>query len=330
MATSIASELKVEPSTIADQRSPISLERTSGWVTFLWALAVLGIPSPELRAQAIIAPSGRTLFNRGTLVRSFVERQHLSLQTPDGRSLEITQYVTPLALVYGFHPQWTVILAQPYITADIRGRAGNATMRRDLNGLGDSQAIVQYDGLYQRNVPGGLTRLAGVFGVGLPTGARRFSTGALAYTGGLIFEKVARLRYAFTSDFEYTINTANDQGMDIGNLARFDAAPAYFLISRERPAPGASWLRKTFDRAFHNGAYVMLEFNGAWRAHAFDRGNRIPNTGGTTFSISPGIQYFLSPKLLVEFSAPIPAIKALNGIQPRPDSTFLVGFRFLL
>ena len=46
-------------------------------------------------------------------------------------------------------------------------------------------------------------------------------------------------------------------------------------------------------------------------------------------AVSPGIQYFASQKFLLEFSAPIPVVNALRGAQPRPDSSFVFGFRYL-
>ena len=302
-------------------------QQTRQGLIFFLFLGFVGIPSLHLRAQAIIAPSGRTLFHRGTLIRTFLQVEHLSLRA-DGQSEEVTRYIAPLAIVYGFYPKWTVIAIQPYMSVDRTNRMGSATTAMNLNGLPDSRLFVQYDGLYSRNSPGGLTRLAGVLGIQLPTGADRFSTGSLAYTGGLIFEKAMRLKYVFTADFQYTFTTANTQGLKVGNRARFDVVPAYFLISEGKASPDASWVRKMYDRLFRNGAYFILEFNGTWQAHA-RQGNDIANTGGTTLSISPGIQYFLSDRFLAEFSAPIPVIKELNGTQLEPDSTFLFGFRVL-
>jgi hypothetical protein len=244
--------------------------------------------------------------------------------------VDITQYVTPLAFVYAFAPKWQVIVAQPYITADITSRTGSQSIRQDVNGLGDSQLIVQYDGLYSHNAPGGLTRLSGVFGLQAPTGADRFSARAFQYTGGLVFERVAKLKYAFTADFEYTVATENRQGISVGNGAQFDVVPAYFIIPHEAPTANASGLRKMFHRVFRNGAFAILEFNGTSQAHASARGTgMIPNTGSTTLAISPGVQYFVGRRFLAEFSAPIPVVKNLNGVQPRLDSSFLLGFRWL-
>ena len=297
-----------------------------GLIFFLF-LGFVGISSLHLRAQAIVAPSGRKLFHRGTLIRTFLQVEHLSLRA-DGQSEEVTRYVAPLAIVYGFYPKWTVIAIQPYMSVDRTNRMGGETTAMNLNGLPDSRLFVQYDGLYSRNSPGGLTRLSGVFGIQLPTGADRFSTGALAYTGGVVFEKAKRLKYVLTADFQYTFTTENTQGLKMGNRARFDVVPAYFLISEGKASPDASWVRKMYDRMFRNGAYFILEFNGTWQAHA-RHGNEIANTGGTTLSISPGIQYFPTDRFLAEVSVPIPVIKELNSTQLEPDSTVLFGFRVL-
>ncbi len=303
-------------------------ERVRRWSILLLLFSGLGISSAELRAQTIVAPSGRTLFNRATLVRSSVEVNRSSLSA-DGESVEVTQYVPVLAIVYGFYPKWTLIVAQPYLNVDVRRRLGNETRRENLNGLADTRLFVQYDGLYSRNMPGGLTRLSGVFGLQIPTSARRFSTRAVEYTGGLIFQQAVKLKYVFSGDFEYTFATENSQGVSIGDRARFDGALSRFVISQDQTPSSASRLRRVFDRIFRHGAYFILELNGVWQAHGRDQGNKIANTGGTQLELSPGIQYFLSNSLLVEFSAPIPVVKALNGTQPKPQSSFVFGFRYL-
>ncbi|TAM83391.1 MAG: hypothetical protein EPN47_04580 [Acidobacteria bacterium] len=269
------------------------------------ALAVFTPPS--LRAQAIIAPGGRTLFNRESLVRSFVERLHLSIETPDGKFVDVTQYITPLAFVYAFAPKWQVIVVQPGVSASVTEGAGTESMTQHVPYcFADSQFILQYDGLYSRNAPGGLTRLSGIFGLEAPTGAVRFSTGAFGYTGGLVFEKVSRLRYAFTADFQYTIATENEAGLSQGNTAQYDVAPAYFIIPREQTPADASGFRRTFDRVFHNGAFAIVELNGTSQAQAFARGTGAnPNSGGTALYVSPGIQYFVSRRFIAEFSVPI-------------------------
>jgi hypothetical protein len=295
------------------------------WVTFIVSATLF---CSEARAQSIIAPAGRTLFNRESMVRSFTEIDRFSLNS-NGTSAQGTNYVNPLAVIYGFHPNWEAIAVLPYVVTDLTTRTATQVQEQGTNGLADSQFFVQYDGFYSKNSPGGLTRLSGVFGVQAPTGAERFSTGAFEYTGGLIFEKAIHLKYYLTSDFEYTFATRNKQGISEGNGAQFDVVPAYMLIARGDTPMNSSWTRKAYDRIFRNGTFLILEFNGAWHANSTLHGTDVPNTGGTTLRISPGIQYFPSRSLIVEFSAPLPAVTELNGVQPNPKTSFLVGLRYL-
>lgn len=309
---------------------PARSRRPASWGIVLVFIGGMGLSSAEGRAQTIVAPSARTLFNRATLIRSSVEIRHSSLRM-EGGSVGVTQYVPAVTVVYGFSPGWMVILAQPYAIVDATHRMGGEAERERVSGLADTRVFVQYGGLYSRNAPGGMTRLSAVFGVQVPTGADRFSTGAVAYTGGLVFQKAVRLKHVFSGDFEYTRATENRQGMSMGDRLRFDAALSRFVISSGDVPAGAraGWPRRALDRLFRHGAYLVVEMNGTWQARARRRGEAVPDTGGTTLSVSPGIQYFLSDRFLVEFSAPIPVVRALNGRQPEPRSTFLLGFRFL-
>lgn len=281
-----------------------------------------------MEAQTIVAPSGRALFSGATLVRSTVEIHHSSLRA-DGETVHVTEYVPSLAVVYGFRPKWTIIAAQPYARIDTSVRAGGNVQRESSSGLADTRLFVQYDGLYRRNRPGGLTRLSGVFGLQAPTGARRFSTPGVEYSGGLIFEKAIDLRFVFSADLEHAFATENEEGASMGSRSRFDAASAYFVISRSDPPAGAGWLRKFYERAFRHGAYLAVELNGIHRNRSREAGLEIEASGGTTISISPGIQYFFSDSLLVEVSRPIPVVKALHGPQPERESSWVMGLRYL-
>jgi hypothetical protein len=312
---------------ITKTRTPLYCRRTAP----LLCLAVLVSATlfcPEAKAQSIIAPAGRTLFNRESMVRSFTEIDRFSLDS-NGTLVRGTEYVNPLAIVYGFRPKWQAIAVLPYVVTDVTTHMAGQVQEQGMNGLADSQFFVQYDGLYSKNAPGGLTRLSGIFGVQAPTGAERFSTGAFAYTGGLIFEKAVHLKYYLTSDFEYTFATRNTQGVSSGDRAQLDVVPAYMLIPRGEAPQNASWTRKAYDRIFRNGTFLILELNGTWRANSALRGTSVPNTGGTTLKISPGIQYLPSRSFLLEFSAPLPTVTELKGVQPNPKTAFLVGFRYL-
>jgi len=291
-------------------------------------IAFVLLARPVLEAQTIIAPSGRTLFRGASLVRTTFEIDRLSFNS-GSESGSVTKYVPVAALVYGFRPKWNLIVAQPYAGVQTIRRMPDMTERQGFSGLADTRLFVQYDGLYSRNSPGGLTRLSGVFGLQAPSGSSRLTTGAVEYSAGLIFEKAARLNYVFSADSEYTVATANGRGVSTGNSFRFDGAGARFVIPKQEPWASGEHRSRLFNRIFRYGTYFILELNGQWQGSGTLHGVPMANTGGTTVSLSPGIQYFVNNSLVAEFSAPIPVLRNLSEIQPKPETSVLMGFRFL-
>lgn len=263
--------------------------------------------------QAILAPGGRTLYNKNLLVRSFTRIQRQSV-TRDGTVSQQTTYVQPVALVYGIAPDWNVTAVAPFVVADSSGWA-------------DGQFFVKYDGLVKKNVPGGFTRLSAEFGVQAPTGADRFSTGAFAFLGDVVFEKT-RNRKFIIADFQYRAATRNDDGVTTGNGIAFDLVPSYlWLPDAERARNPAS---KVLSRFARHGVFGVLELNGEIQNRARTRTGAVRDSGGATLLLSPGIQYFARPNLIVDFSVPIPVLRDLNGVQPKALAGVLIGFRYVL
>jgi hypothetical protein len=281
-----------------------------------------------LPAQTIIAPSGRTLFRGASLVRTTFEIDRSSFSS-GGESVSVTKYVPVIAGVYGFRPKWSLIVAQPYAGVEMVRRISGMTERQGFSGLGDTRLFVQYDGLYSRNTPGGLTRLSGVFGLQVPAGSSRLTTGAVEYSAGLIFEKAVKLNYVFSADAEYTFATANARGISTGDRFRFDGAVARMVIPKQESSSSSDRSQRIFNRVFRYGTYFILELNGQWQREGALHGVSMPNTGGTTVSLSPGVQYFVNNSLLAEFAVPIPVLRNLNGVRPKPDTSFVMGFRYL-
>ncbi len=281
-----------------------------------------------LQAQTIVAPSGRTLFRGASLVRTTFEIDRSSFNA-NGQFVTVTKYVPVLAVVYGFYPKWSVIAAQPYAGVQVTSRMPGMVQTQGFSGLADAHLLIQYDGLYSRNSPGGMTRLSGVFGLQVPTGSARITTGAVEYSAGLIFEKAVKLSYVFSADSEYTFSSANNRAISTGDSFRFDGAVARFIIPNEKPATIAGPWKHVYSRIFRNGTYFIFELNGQWQASGTVHGNLTENTGGTKLSVSPGIQYFVSNSFLAELSFPIPVVRNLSGIQPRPETSVVMGFRYL-
>ena len=268
----------------------------------LAGIALFHAAGTQLEAQAILAPGGRTLFNRQLLVRSFT-RIDRSTIVEDGRARSLRRYTQPVALVYGFAPGWHATAVTPFVLGENRGR-------------GDSRFFVKYDGLIKRNEPGGLTRLAAEFGVQAPTGSDGYSTGAATYLADLVFLKASKQRH-IVADVQYEAATRNGDGVSAGNRALFDVALSYLFL------PGKT------RRAFH-GVFGVVEANGELRGRASDPAGAFGDSGGALLYLSPGLQWFVRRNLILEASAPIPVAYDLNGRQPAPGVGVVFGFRYVL
>ena len=272
---------------------------------------LVGLPSAE--AQAILAPGGRTLFNQQVLVRSFTRIDRRTL-VRDGSTIETRRYIQPVALVYGFAPGWHATAVTPFVVGENTGR-------------GDSRFFVKHDGLVKRNEPGGLTRLSAEFGVQTPTGSEGFSTGAMSYLGDVVFLKASKQRHLL-ADVQYEAATRNSDGVTVGNRALFDVALSYLFLpdsekSRSGRGKGVGWLAP-------HGVFGIVEFNAEVRNRARNRAGPFANSGGGLLYVSPGIQYFMKQNLVLELSVPIPVVLKLNGVQPKPRTGVVFGFRYVL
>jgi len=74
---------------------------------------------------------------------------------------------------------------------------------------------------------------------------------------------------------------------------------------------------------------LLLEFNGEHREPGTNRSGKLPNSGGDTIFLSPGIQYILFDNALVEASFQYPVVDQENGKQLDQDYRVLFGFRVL-
>jgi len=276
------------------------------------ALAILIWP-PSLEGQAILAPGGRTLFNQQVLVRSFARIDRRAL-VQDGTTVSTRRYIQPVAVVYGFAPGWHATAVTPFVVGESTGR-------------GDSRFFVKYDGLVKRNEPGGLTRLAAEFGVQAPTGSNGFSTEAVSYLGDLVFLKASKQRH-IVADVQYEMATRNSDSVTVGNRALFDVALSYLFLPES--AKSRTGKTKGIGRLAAHGVYSIVEFNAEVRNRARDRAGALPNSGGGLLYISPGMQYFMKRNLIFELSVPIPVVRKLNGIQAKPQTGVVFGFRYLL
>lgn len=280
------------------------------FIAFPAVVAVLLLVAAPLRAQ-IVAPSGRTLFNRNVLVRCFAKFDYFDEPVA---GLNVRAYSFPCAVVWGVRRDTSLIFAVPAAVLDIDQKTGNSTGSKTQAGLADSQLIVQYDGFYRKNVRKGYTRIGGQFGVKLPTGRSGFSSDSVDFLFTAIFSRV-RDRHWLVADSQFTLTTENDARVKQGNRWNLDLVYLYRLL----PLHGLEG----------KNLFAVLEANGELVNRT--RVHNVPtaNTGGSVLFLSPGLEFLPTQRVVLEFSLPVAVARDLNGPQLKPTFSVIAGIRLL-
>lgn len=279
-------------------------------------------------ADPIQSISPRTQFFLGTAGRSF---SRLVNKERGDRDLDVL--AIPAIGSYNLKTDATLSLVVPYISKRLKMR--NKQGRRiilDADGIGDMELMGKYR-FYRKDVPFGSTLAALIGGLKLPTGSddegdegRRLppplqpGSGSVDFKVGLALGKITQ-HFALEGGILYDLNTeAND--FRFGNVLRYDLSFQYQLFPTW-PTPYTSQLNLTLEL---NGESVQKDRQGR---------NTLGNSGGTTILISPGLQYILTDRFLLEMSLQLPIVQNLNtnvrdGLDPlKTDFSVLFGFRFI-
>lgn len=263
---------------------------------------------PPGAAQAqIVAPAGRTLFNRAVMVRSFVRIDNFAEGVAGVR---LRRIANPYAVVWGAYPHWNLTFVAPLVSLQRRDASDPA--RSFTTSFADGFVFARYD-LLRRNVPAGYTRLAPEFGLKLPTGGA-FGPGSTDPIGALIFSHW-RDPHALIADVQFSYTTPGDAGLRLGNRWNYDLAYLYRLLPWKYLGTPA--------------LYLLLELNGEHERRARLNGTSVPDSGGNLLFLSPGLEFQPNNHLVLELSAPLPVWRDVNGNQLRPTASYLAGVRWL-
>lgn len=268
--------------------------------------ALLALPGTA--PAQIVAPAGRTLFNRTVMIRSFVRLDNFAEGVPGLRVRTITN---PYAVVWGAYPNLNLTFVAPLVTVQSQDRV-NPSREFTTTSFADGAVFARYD-LLRKNVPRGYTRFSPEAGVKVPSGGA-FGSGSTDFIGALIFSHV-RDPHWLIADTQFTYTTTGDDGLRLGNQWNYDVAYLYRLLPWK--ALGIPAL------------YLVVEMNGLHSRRARLNGTQLAATGGNLVFLSPGVEFQPTSRLLLEFSSPIPVGRDLNGNQFRPTSSFILGVRWL-
>lgn len=122
-------------------------------------------------------------------------------------------------------------------------------------------------------------------------------------------------RYNLLANIGYRLNTEDDD-ISFGDQFFVKTDLEYFLFPQ-------------LTRKHGQEVISLLEFSfvHAERDRLQDRG--VPNSGGNSFFLAPGLQWIVSERFLVETSIQFPLAQDLTGKQSKLDQSVLVGVRFV-
>ena len=269
------------------------------------------------------AAQGLPFHTESALTTAFEERG-LRAFTVVGQRGDATVATTPLVILpWAPDHRVTTRVAVPLVYKSFDS-AGSSYSR---TGLGDMTLAVKW-AVHVRDQLGGTTRLAVLASAGLPTGSTtaRFDGGQLvppslqlgkgtATLGAALVGTLIRGRWGVTVDLGHARSGTHD-GFRFGPVTRYDVGVGFRF-----PDHVNTIHTKTVQ--------LYLEWNGSITGRSRQGDIPMPNSGGHIAYLSPGVQWVIIPRLLVEGSLQVPVLQNHNGTQADVGIRPAVGARFL-
>jgi hypothetical protein len=293
-----------------------------------WAPASLGLlglwvdpvsAAPQTFNTALPVAQGEFVFRE-----QFLWLEASGDPSPADRELNVFGAVSVLG--YGINGDLAVFGMLPYLDKELElTTPAGGRLTRETSGIADARLFGRYTA-YQDDAPGRTFRIAPFLGLELPTGddddadslgtlpaPLQLGSGSTDPFGGVVLTWQT-LDYQIDAQASYTVNNEAN-GFEFGDVARLDASLQYRLWPRE---PGSG------TPAF---VYGVLEGNLIRQSENEISGMEDVNSGGTTFFLSPGVQY-VTRRWILEAIVQVPLVQDLNGMALEDDFAVRAGFRF--
>jgi hypothetical protein len=249
-------------------------------------------------------------------------------------------WTTELTGFYGISPEFMVLAVVPYKKGKTSGELDTTVtpvgfdpaMAGNASGLGDVALMGRYT-FYKNENPDTTTVMAGVAGIKFATGrtdaktADNMSyldshlqpgTGSTDYLLGLSWSHSLQ-RFSLSANLLGTITTEGKFGTtrhQFGNALNYDMTGKY-RIAPEAFSPTRPQL------------FAALGINGEVREREKEDGVTVPDSGGNTVYLSPGLQLVLAPHWVVELSYQRAIYHNLNGTQLGESYKAIGGVTYL-
>lgn len=251
-----------------------------------------------------------------------------------------------LAVSHGFTDKFSMGLSLPFIISlDFREVHDGLEQLGDSIGFGDLMIMSKYKFYDNHDFQSAL-----LAGLEFPTGATKVigDTGerfeALNQPGSGSFDPLFGIAFSkqfdsfgLDSNFLYKLATEGSQDTVTGDLAYYNAAISYAINHDHKDQfehrhiehddhSGHGRFHRTLERIFpehvlgkHLSWDLILEANTLWQEAPKESGVVIPNHGGTTVYLSPGLRMVMDDQWVYNLSVSMPVIEDLNGLQGGSD-----------
>jgi len=234
--------------------------------------------------------------------------------SPMNRKLEMWAF--PIVGVYGLTENIAVFGVVPVLDKSLTLTTPVGRRTRGDSGLGDITFITRYIA-HQKDHPGKTFRIAPFIGLEMPTGDNNEtdSLGALPHS--------LQLGSGSWDPFIGVVGTWQELShqIDVSLLYKFNTKANNFEFGDEIKFD-TSYQHRLWPRNIEGGIphfiYAVLESNIAWRERNEISGKQDNHSGGTTWHLSPGIQY-VTKRFIAEVAIQLPVMQNLNGSSLKND-----------
>ena len=279
--------------------------------------ATPGVAGPITSSAALPVPDGQFIVRAQTKFTRATD-------DPSPMDRDLTVLAVPTVIVYGATQKLALFGIIPYLDKELKVTTPEGRRTRGDSGIGDLTFLARYT-VWQRDKPGETLRFAPFLGLEVPTG-RDDETDFLGrlppplQLGSGSWDPILgiavswqQLDWEFDSSAFYNFKTEANN-FQFGDLARADLSFQYRVWPRELGEGVPGFL------------YAVAETTLQWQDRNEVAGSPDRNSGGTTWFLTPGIQY-VTRRLVLEAAVQLPAIQDLNGDALENDFIFTGGFR---
>ncbi len=247
-----------------------------------------------------------------------------STDDPSPLDRELRVWSVPVVGAYGISEKLTIFSIIPFLDKELEIDTPTGRRTRTVTGLGDVTFISRYTA-WKWDQPGQTVRIAPFFAIETPTGEDdeidrlgrlpqplQLGSGSWDPSLGMVITWQT-LGWQADASTSYKFNTeAND--FQFGDEARLDLSFQKRLFPREL-GPGVPGF-----------LYMVLESNLVWQDENEVDGTDDNDSGGTTWSLAPGIQY-VTMRFVIEAAVQLPVVQNLKGNALENDFIGTLSFR---